>query len=96
MRKKETGKLRHTGRGEEITTISHLTTVTMPLDYVNFTSTSGKAVICSKCTHPPPEGEELYFIHDRTGENPGRYVCGKCRQYYLSKTMAAGFSTRKF
>jgi hypothetical protein len=69
-----------------------------PLDYVNFTSTSGN-VICQRCKVSFPEGEELHFLHDLTGEGPGKRVCGQCRQYYFTKSEKAekaGQSTRKF
>lgn len=82
-------------RGEEITKVSHLTTSTMPpLDYVKFTSASGN-VICQRCKVSFPEGVELHFLHDLTGEGPGKNVCQECRQYYITKTEKAGQSTRK-
>ena len=29
---------------------------------------------------------ELHFLHDLTGEGPGKRVCDECRQYYITKT----------
>ena len=75
--------------------VSHLTTSTMPpLDYVKFTTASGN-VICQRCKVSFPEGVELHFLHDLTGEGPGKNVCQECRQYYITKTEKAGQSTRK-
>lgn len=56
-----------------------------PVECVNFTRTSGN-VICQRCKVSYPEGEELHFLHDATGEGPGKHVCNGCRQYYIIKT----------
>ena len=71
----------------EITTVSHRSdrTAMPPLNYVKFTSTSGN-VICQRCKVSFLEGVELHFLHDMTGEGPGRNVCDECRQYYITKT----------
>ena len=80
-------------RGEEITTVSHLTT--MPLDYVKFTTATSEKVICQKCKEPLSEGKQPHFLQDLTGSAPGKNVCDKCRQYYITKTEKMGHSTRK-
>lgn len=54
-------------------------------NYVNFTSTSGN-VICQRCKVSFPKEVELHFLHDATGEGPGKRVCDECRQYYITKT----------
>ena len=65
------------------------------LNYVKFTSAAGN-VICQRCKVSYPEGVELHFLHDATGEGPGRSVCDECRQYYITKTEKAAQSTRMF
>jgi hypothetical protein len=66
-----------------------------PHNFVNFTSTSGN-VICQRCKVLFPEDVELHFLHDATGQGPGKKVCDECRQYYITKTEIAEQSTRKF
>ena len=57
-------------------TFSHHRTAEMPpLNYVNFTSTS-ENVICQRCKVLYPEGVELHFLHDLTGEGPGKKARG--------------------
>ena len=67
----------------------------LPNNYANFTSTAGH-VVCQRCKVSFPEGEEFHFLHDATGEGPGKRVCTQCRQYYITKTEKAGQSTRKY
>jgi len=62
------------------------------LNYVNFTTTSGN-VICQRCKVSFPHGVELHFLHDQTGEGPGKNVCDECRQYYITKTAKIAQST---
>ena len=54
-------------------------------DYVKFTTNPG-SVICQRCKVSFPQGVELHFLHDLTGEGPGKRVCDECRQYYITKT----------
>ena len=62
----------------------------MPLtDHAKFTTTRSGSVICQRCKVSYPEGTNLHFLHDVTGDGPGRNVCGGCRQYYLTKTQMA-------
>ena len=63
-----------------------------PLNYVKFTTTSGN-VVCQRCKLPFPEGVELHFLHDLTGEGPGKNVCDDCHQYYVTRTERAAQST---
>jgi hypothetical protein len=53
-----------------------------PLNYVKFTSTSGN-VICQRCKVLFPEGVELHFLHDMTGEGPEKNVCDECTSSVL-------------
>ena len=61
-------------------------------NYVNFTTTAGN-VICQRCKVSFPQGVELHFLHDQTGEGPGKNVCAECCQYYITKTARAAQST---
>jgi gluconate kinase len=67
-----------------------------PIYYVKFTTTSGN-VVCQRCKVSFPEGVELHFLHNLTGEGPGKKVCDECRRYYITKTQnAAQSDTGKF
>jgi len=59
-----------------------------PLDYVKFTTTSGN-VVCQRCKLPFSEGVELHFLHDLTGEGPGKMFV----MIVITKTQRAGQST---
>jgi hypothetical protein len=64
------------------------------LNYVKFTTTSGN-VICQRCKVSFPQGVELHFLHDLTGEGPGKNVCNECRQYLITKTARVAQSQGK-
>jgi len=61
-----------------------------PIEHANFTTTCSGCVICQRCKVSYPEGMKLHFLHDVTGEGPGRNVCEGCCQYYAMKTQMAG------
>ena len=56
-----------------------------PNGHVKFTTTPG-GVVCQRCKVSFPQGMELHFLQDLTGEGPGKKVCEECRQYYITKT----------
>ena len=59
----------------------------MPLDELaDFTTKGARPNICERCHASFESGIDLYFMHDRKGDNPGKHVCAGCRQYYLRKT----------
>lgn len=61
-----------------------------PIEHANFTTTCSGIIVCQRCKVSYPEGTKLHFLHDVTGEGPGKNVCGGCCQYYVTKTQIAG------
>jgi hypothetical protein len=61
----------------------------MPLDEAaDFTTKGARPIICQRCHESFASETDLYFMHDRKGDGPGKHVCAGCRQYYLRKTEA--------
>jgi hypothetical protein len=60
-----------------------------PLESADFTTTRSGSVICQRCKMSYPEGTKLRFLHDVTGQGPGRNICEGCHQYYVTKTQMA-------
>jgi len=61
----------------------------MPLDELaDFTTKGAKPVVCQWCHESFESGTELFFMHNRKGDGPGKHICAGCCQHYLRKTMA--------
>lgn len=63
----------------------------MPLDELaDFTTNlkGAKPVVCQRCHESFESGTELFFMHDRKGDGPGKHICAGCCPCYLRKTVA--------
>ena len=59
----------------------------MPLDELaDFTTKGTKPVVCQRCHASFESGTQLFFMHNRKGDGPGKHICAGCRQYYVRKT----------
>ena len=59
-----------------------------PTKHAEFTTNRKRPIVCQWCHESFDDRMKLFYMQDKTRDNPGKHVCTGCCQYYLCKTEA--------